>query len=239
MRTMKANYRIEAGDVSVIRPLLYVREHQTKEFARGATAGDKGLPACFEEPKEQHRVKKMLAREEASPDVRQHENVAPALMGEGIDPYMDLGRRSVDLNQQARRAPGQNPTPGAAKRARLLDAPAESSATGGTTATAAAAATAATTAAVTAATAATAEETVKWGSEVLAVLPDSWLEEVRAAREKTPGGGGGGGGQSSTLGWRRTPTGPKSRHPRSRKRSHRGRWKPRPSTCGKANGKCG
>ena len=36
VRTMKANYRIEAGDVSVIRPLLYVREHQTKEFALAA-----------------------------------------------------------------------------------------------------------------------------------------------------------------------------------------------------------
>jgi len=28
IRTMKANYKIEAGDVSVIRPLIYVREHQ-------------------------------------------------------------------------------------------------------------------------------------------------------------------------------------------------------------------
>ena len=30
---MKANYRVEAGDVSVIRPLIYVREHMTKDFA--------------------------------------------------------------------------------------------------------------------------------------------------------------------------------------------------------------
>ena len=30
VRTMKAHYKIEAGDVSVIRPLIYIREHQTK-----------------------------------------------------------------------------------------------------------------------------------------------------------------------------------------------------------------
>ena len=96
VRTMKANYRIEAGDVSVIRPLIYVREHQTKEFATAARLPviNENCPACFEEPKERHRVKKMLAREEAlAPEI--FPNLKAALlpfMGEGVYPYMDLVR---------------------------------------------------------------------------------------------------------------------------------------------------
>ena len=34
LRTMKANYQIEAGDVSVIRPLVYVRESSTRDFSQ-------------------------------------------------------------------------------------------------------------------------------------------------------------------------------------------------------------
>jgi tRNA 2-thiocytidine biosynthesis protein TtcA len=33
IRTMKANYTIEAGDVSVIRPFVYTREVQTRDFS--------------------------------------------------------------------------------------------------------------------------------------------------------------------------------------------------------------
>jgi selenocysteine lyase/cysteine desulfurase/tRNA(Ile)-lysidine synthase TilS/MesJ len=249
VRTMKANYRIEAGDVSVIRPLLYVREHQTKEFALAAQLPviNENCPACFEEPKERHRVKKMLAREEAlAPEIfaNMKTSLLP-LMGEGIYPYMDLVRRSVDLNQQARRAPGQNQKKGAAKRARLLDAPAESSATGGTTATAAAAATAATTAVVTATTAATAEETVKWGSEVLAVLPDSWLEEEcerRREKKRRAAAAAGGGRGSSNSGVAEDTNRAKevatSEVAESSVPIVVGGSRDRVFLCGKANGKC-
>jgi selenocysteine lyase/cysteine desulfurase/tRNA(Ile)-lysidine synthase TilS/MesJ len=65
VRTMKANYQINAGDLAVIRPLAYCRESLTAEFAKSA-----GLPvinekcfACFEEAKERARVKKLLLRE--------------------------------------------------------------------------------------------------------------------------------------------------------------------------------
>ena len=34
LRTMKANYLVEQGDVRVIRPLVYVREKTTEELAR-------------------------------------------------------------------------------------------------------------------------------------------------------------------------------------------------------------
>ncbi|CAM9682796.1 unnamed protein product [Ectocarpus sp. 4 AP-2014] len=67
VRTMKANYKIEAGDVRVIRPLCYAREALTKDFARTNRLPlvNENCPACFEEPKERHRVKKMLAKEES------------------------------------------------------------------------------------------------------------------------------------------------------------------------------
>lgn len=50
-RTMKANYLIEKGDVAVIRPLVYVREHMTKAFALAAQLPviNENCPACFEE----------------------------------------------------------------------------------------------------------------------------------------------------------------------------------------------
>ena len=34
LNTMKANYIIDAGDLRVIRPLIYVRERQTRDFAQ-------------------------------------------------------------------------------------------------------------------------------------------------------------------------------------------------------------
>lgn len=59
---MKANYKIEAGDVSVIRPLCYAREALMKDFARTNRLPlvNENCPACFEEPKERHRVKKVI-----------------------------------------------------------------------------------------------------------------------------------------------------------------------------------
>ena len=44
IRTMKANYRINAGDVSVIRPLVYCRESLMTEFAKSANLPGQLLP---------------------------------------------------------------------------------------------------------------------------------------------------------------------------------------------------
>lgn len=66
LRTMKAHYRIDAGDLRVIRPLVYVRERQTREFARTAglpVIGD-NCPACFRLPTQRAHMKQLLAREE-------------------------------------------------------------------------------------------------------------------------------------------------------------------------------
>ena len=53
IRTMKANYTIEAGDVRVIRPLAYVREHATRDFSQQSRLPiiNENCPACFEQPK--------------------------------------------------------------------------------------------------------------------------------------------------------------------------------------------
>lgn len=66
LRTMKANYKINAGDISVIRPLVYCRESLTTDFAKSSNLPviNENCPACFEEPKERARIKKMLSREE-------------------------------------------------------------------------------------------------------------------------------------------------------------------------------
>ena len=67
LRTMKANYKINVGDMSVIRPMVYCRESLMSEFAKSANLPviNENCPACFEEPKERARIKKLLSREEA------------------------------------------------------------------------------------------------------------------------------------------------------------------------------
>lgn len=67
LRTMQANYTNNAGDLTVIRPLIYCRERLMTEFAKSANLPviNENCPACFEEPKERARVKKLLSREES------------------------------------------------------------------------------------------------------------------------------------------------------------------------------
>lgn len=66
LRTMKAHYEINAGDLSVIRPMVYCRESLMTQFAKEANLPviNENCPACFEEPKERARIKKLLSREE-------------------------------------------------------------------------------------------------------------------------------------------------------------------------------
>lgn len=51
---MKAKYEINAGDITVIRPLCYCRESLMTEFAKqnNLPVINENCPACFEEPKE-------------------------------------------------------------------------------------------------------------------------------------------------------------------------------------------
>jgi tRNA(Ile)-lysidine synthase TilS/MesJ len=66
LKTMKAHYENDAGDVRVIRPFVYVRERQLAEFARSAALPviHDNCPACFRVPTERMRVKALLAGEE-------------------------------------------------------------------------------------------------------------------------------------------------------------------------------
>merc|ERR1712146_743334 len=60
---MKANYLIKQEDVRVCRPLVYVREKQTAEFAQENNLPiiSDNCPACFAAPKERHRTKLLLS----------------------------------------------------------------------------------------------------------------------------------------------------------------------------------
>lgn len=66
LRTMKANYTVLEGDLRVIRPLVYVREKELRNFAEKVKLPviAENCPACFEVPKERHRTKQLLAAQE-------------------------------------------------------------------------------------------------------------------------------------------------------------------------------
>ncbi|CAD5112532.1 DgyrCDS1743 [Dimorphilus gyrociliatus] len=66
LRTMKACYTVKEGDLRVIRPLVYVREKELRKFAEQNHLPiiSENCPACFELPKERHRMKQLLASQE-------------------------------------------------------------------------------------------------------------------------------------------------------------------------------
>ncbi len=63
---MKANYTIDAGDLRVIRPLVYARERQLRDFARQANLPvvPDSCPACFKMPTQREHMKILLQNEE-------------------------------------------------------------------------------------------------------------------------------------------------------------------------------
>ena len=66
LRTMKAHYENDAGDVRVIRPFVYVRERQLSDFAQAAALPviADNCPACFRMPSQRQHIKQLLATEE-------------------------------------------------------------------------------------------------------------------------------------------------------------------------------
>lgn len=77
LKTMKAHYRIDAGDLRVIRPLVMVRERQTADFAKaaGLPVIVENCPMCFETPTQRQHMKELLAAEE-----QQHSNLFKSLL---------------------------------------------------------------------------------------------------------------------------------------------------------------
>jgi tRNA(Ile)-lysidine synthase TilS/MesJ len=67
LRTMKAHYLNNEGDVRIIRPLVYCRERQTADYAERAELPVvlDSCPACFSMPTRREHMKALLAREEA------------------------------------------------------------------------------------------------------------------------------------------------------------------------------
>ena len=88
LRTMKANYLIDKGDLRVIRPLVYCREALFKDFAdrNKLPVITENCPACFSAPKERHRVKLMLA---------QQENLFPSLFQSIIKAMIPLMKKNM------------------------------------------------------------------------------------------------------------------------------------------------
>jgi len=66
LRTMQAHYLNDAGDVRVIRPLVYARERQTRDFAAkaGLPVVHENCPACFAMPMQRFQMKGLLAEQE-------------------------------------------------------------------------------------------------------------------------------------------------------------------------------
>ena len=66
LRTMKACYTNEKGDLRVIRPLIYARERQTAAYSESADLPviPDNCPACFDVPTQRQHMKELLAKEE-------------------------------------------------------------------------------------------------------------------------------------------------------------------------------
>jgi tRNA(Ile)-lysidine synthase TilS/MesJ len=66
LQTMKAHYTNDAGDVRVIRPLVYARERQLADFATATKLPviPDSCPACFQAPTQRVHIKELLANEE-------------------------------------------------------------------------------------------------------------------------------------------------------------------------------
>jgi len=67
LKTMKAHYVNDDGDLRIIRPLVYVRERLTRDFAQNnrlPVIAD-SCPACFSMPTQRQHMKELLETEEA------------------------------------------------------------------------------------------------------------------------------------------------------------------------------
>lgn len=105
LRTMKAHYVNDQGDLRVIRPLVYCRERQTADFARLAELPviPDSCPACFTKPTERARVKMLLAQQErANPHL--FANLLHAMR-----PLMDERPASSPIHEDASASPPTAP----------------------------------------------------------------------------------------------------------------------------------
>jgi tRNA 2-thiocytidine biosynthesis protein TtcA len=66
LKTMKAHYVNNDGDLRIIRPLVYAREGATADFAKNQKLPVimENCPACFSKPTQREHMKQLLAQQE-------------------------------------------------------------------------------------------------------------------------------------------------------------------------------
>lgn len=66
LKTMKAHYVNDEGDLRIIRPLVYTREKMLAEFAKAQSLPviAENCPACFSKPTQREHMKQLLEKEE-------------------------------------------------------------------------------------------------------------------------------------------------------------------------------
>ncbi|KAK2174789.1 hypothetical protein NP493_777g01038 [Ridgeia piscesae] len=98
LRTMKAHYTVQEGDLRVIRPFVFVRERDLKTFAQQHCLPVifENCPACFEAPKERQRIKQLLAAQELH-----HPRLFQSLLS-AIRPIMGINKTGVNIKNLVR-----------------------------------------------------------------------------------------------------------------------------------------
>jgi len=68
LKTMKAHYVNDEGDLRIIRPLVYARERIIRDFAKAQELPVimENCPACFSMPTQREHMKQLLAQQEQS-----------------------------------------------------------------------------------------------------------------------------------------------------------------------------
>ncbi len=89
LKTMKAHYLNDEGDLRIIRPLVYVRERLTRDFARNNDLPviPDSCPACFSMPTQRQHMKELLESEEAQNNLlfKSLLTTMKPLMSKGLD----------------------------------------------------------------------------------------------------------------------------------------------------------
>ncbi|KAI0214717.1 tRNA-cytidine(32) 2-sulfurtransferase [Lamellibrachia satsuma] len=98
LRTMKAHYTVQEGDLRVIRPFVFVRERDLKAFAqqKHLPVIYENCPACFEAPKERQRIKQLLATQEL-----QHPRLFHSILS-AMKPIMGFNKTGINLKNLVR-----------------------------------------------------------------------------------------------------------------------------------------